>query len=131
VAVGELLLDRTLPAEAPTVPLVRRDVARVLVELALSRDRAADVLLALTEACTNVVVHAYRDAPGSVRVSLMLGDALVIEVQDYGAGMRAWDETRATGLGLPLIAAMSDALQLTSNADGGTCVRMTFALDGS
>jgi serine/threonine-protein kinase RsbW len=128
VTVGELLLDRTFPAEAQMVPLARREVARVIVQLELSRERASDVLLALTEACSNAVVHAYRCEPGSVRVSLTRGDALVIDVEDHGGGIQPWNETRATGLGLPLIAAVADAVQLTTTAGGGTSVRMMFVL---
>ena len=68
----------------------------------------------------------------------MLADesGLTIRVRDHGSGIRAQtdrgDEVPALGLGLPLIAALSDSYELHGSAGRGTEVRMTFryARDG-
>ena len=92
--------------------------------------------MAVTEACTNVVVHAYKDdIDGTLEVE-MLADkaALTIVVRDQGMGIQPRPTRRdvpALGLGLPLIAALSDAFELRGGADSGTGteVRMTFAYE--
>jgi anti-sigma regulatory factor (Ser/Thr protein kinase) len=90
----------------------------------------ADMKMAVTEACTNVVVHAYEDE-GMLEVEMIAGeDGLTIVVRDYGSGVQprpARTEPAALGLGLPLIAALSDAFELRGSAGTGTEVRMTFS----
>jgi anti-sigma regulatory factor (Ser/Thr protein kinase) len=90
----------------------------------------ADMKMAVTEACTNVVVHAYDD-DGTLEVEMLTGeDGLTIVVRDQGTGIQprpAEAGTPALGLGLPLIAALSDAFELRGSAGAGTEVRMTFA----
>jgi anti-sigma regulatory factor (Ser/Thr protein kinase) len=86
--------------------------------------------MAVTEACTNVVVHAY-DEEGMIEVEMLAGeDGLTIVVRDHGTGIQprpARTGAPALGLGLPLIAALSDAFELRGSAGVGTEVRMTFA----
>ena len=88
--------------------------------------------MAVTEACTNVVVHAYDEDAGMLEVEMLADeDGLTIVVRDHGAGIQprpARSEPPALGLGLPLIAALSDAFELRGSAGQGTEVRMTFAL---
>jgi anti-sigma regulatory factor (Ser/Thr protein kinase) len=87
--------------------------------------------MAVTEACTNVVVHAYEDDGGQLEVQMLAGEEdLTIVVRDHGAGIQpkpARTEPPALGLGLPLIAALSDAFELRGTAGRGTEVRMTFS----
>ena len=91
----------------------------------------ADMKMAVTEACTNVVVHAYDEDAGMLEVEMLADEAaLTIVVRDHGAGIQprpARSEPPALGLGLPLIAALSDAFELRGTAGQGTEVRMTFA----
>jgi anti-sigma regulatory factor (Ser/Thr protein kinase) len=93
--------------------------------------------MAISEACTNVVVHAYEDDDGVLEVEMAASETgLTIRVRDHGSGIRPRGERRgeapALGLGLPLIAALSDSYELTGTAGRGTEVRMTFdyARDG-
>src|SRR5689334_24137129 len=87
--------------------------------------------MADTEACTNVVVHAYEEDAGVLEVEMLADETgLTIVVRDHGAGIQprpARAEPPALGLGLPLIAALSDAFELKGSAGQGTEVRMTFA----
>ena len=91
----------------------------------------ADMKMAVTEACTNVVVHAYDEDAGMLEVEMLADEAgLTIVVRDHGAGIQprpARSEPPALGLGLPLIAALSDAFELKGSAGQGTEVRMTFS----
>jgi anti-sigma regulatory factor (Ser/Thr protein kinase) len=120
----------TMPARAEGVGVVRQALAGMADALAFDAAVVADMKMAVTEACTNVVVHAYDDE-GLLEVEMMAGeDGLTIVVRDHGAGIHprpSREGAPALGLGLPLIAALSDAYELRGSAGKGTEVRMTFA----
>ena len=90
-----------------------------------------DVKLAVTEACTNVVRHAYQgtDGPLEVRVEPKAG-SLTVVVTDHGVGIRPNPSSDGAGLGLPLIAALSSQLEIEDGPDTGSCVRMSFTTAG-
>jgi serine/threonine-protein kinase RsbW len=110
--------------------VVRQALAGVADALDFDAAVLADMKMAVTEACTNVVVHAYED-DGMLEVEMLAGeDGLTIVVRDFGTGIQprpARSDAPALGLGLPLIAALSDAFELRGSAGSGTEVRMTFA----
>ena len=126
----------SLPARAEGVGVVRQALAGVADALVVDAAILADMKMAVTEACTNVVVHAYEeDVDGTLEVE-MLADktALTIVVRDQGTGIQPRPTRRdapALGLGLPLIAALSDAFELRGGPESGTGteVRMTFAYE--
>jgi serine/threonine-protein kinase RsbW len=124
----EVLL--TMPARPEGVGVVRQALAGVADALDFDASVLADMKMAVTEACTNVVVHAYED-DGMLEVEMLAGeDGLTIVVRDFGTGIQprpARSGAPALGLGLPLIAALSDAFELRGSAGTGTEVRMTFA----
>jgi serine/threonine-protein kinase RsbW len=76
-------------------------------------------------------VHAYDSDTGMLEVEMLAAEeGLTIVVRDHGSGIQprpARAEPPALGLGLPLIAALSDAFELRGSAGRGTEVRMTFA----
>ena len=119
-----------MPARAEGVGVVRQALAGMADALAFDAAVLSDMKMAVTEACTNVVVHAYED-DGMLEVEMLAGeDGLTIVVRDRGTGITpkpARTEPPALGLGLPLIAALSDAFELKGSAGQGTEVRMTFA----
>ena len=125
----EVLLN--MPARPEGVGVVRQALAGMADALAFDAAVLADMKMAVTEACTNVVVHAYDEEAGQLEVEMLAGeDGLTIVVRDHGAGIQprpARTEPPALGLGLPLIAALSDAFELRGTAGMGTEVRMTFA----
>ena len=120
-----------MPARAEGVGVVRQALAGMADALAFDAAVLSDMKMAVTEACTNVVVHAYDEEAGQLEVEMLAGeDDLTIVVRDHGAGIQpkpARTEPPALGLGLPLIAALSDAFELRGTAGRGTEVRMTFA----
>ncbi len=120
-----------MPARAEGVGVVRQALAGMADALAFDAAVLSDMKMAVTEACTNVVVHAYEEEAGQLEVEMLAGEEdLTIVVRDHGAGIQpkpARTEPPALGLGLPLIAALSDAFELRGTAGRGTEVRMTFA----
>jgi serine/threonine-protein kinase RsbW len=120
-----------MPARAEGVGVVRQALTGMADALAFDDSVLSDMKMAVTEACTNVVVHAYDDEAGELEVAMLAGDDdLTIVVRDHGSGIQpkpARTEPPALGLGLPLIAALSDAFELRGTAGQGTEVRMTFA----
>jgi serine/threonine-protein kinase RsbW/stage II sporulation protein AB (anti-sigma F factor) len=87
--------------------------------------------LAVTEAATNVVLHAYRDVTqdGCIHVAARrVGDALEVAIGDDGVGMSPNPDSPGLGLGLSLIAHEADSCEIRAPRTGGTEVLMRFAL---
>jgi serine/threonine-protein kinase RsbW len=122
-----------LPARPEGVGVVRQALVGVADGLALDGAVLADAKMAVTEACTNAVVHAYDDDAGRLGVEMFADErALTVVVRDAGTGIQPRANrtgTTALGLGLPLIAALSDAFEVRGGPGIGTEVRMTFAYE--
>jgi serine/threonine-protein kinase RsbW len=104
----------TLPARPENVAVVRHAVTD-------------DMRLAVTEACTNVVRHAYHEGEGTIAVVVRpRGDALEVIVADEGAGIGPSPDTGGPGLGLPLIAALADSLEIEQTPRRGSRLIMSF-----
>jgi serine/threonine-protein kinase RsbW len=120
-----------LPATAENVLVVRQAIAGVAEAMGLGGERIADLKTVVTEACNNVVLHAYDDEPGPLEVTAAPGDGeLEVVVADHGHGFkpRANEAGDATlGLGLPLIAALSDSFEISGRAGQGTSTKIRFA----
>jgi serine/threonine-protein kinase RsbW len=119
-----------LPARAENVAVVRHAFGGLSDALDVPDHTLADVRLAVTEACTNVVVHAYNgDGDGPMRISAAVADELLeVVVSDEGHGILPRPDSPGLGLGLPLIATLSSSLELGTNEHDQTEVRMTFDL---
>jgi anti-sigma regulatory factor (Ser/Thr protein kinase) len=118
----------TLPARPENVAVVRHVLGAFAQALGLPVELVEDLRLAITEACTNVVRHAYADcAPGSVEVSIRPHEDVVhVAVTDHGRGIGTSADASGPGLGLQLIAAVADTLDLQPVFGGGSRVTMTF-----
>jgi serine/threonine-protein kinase RsbW len=122
----------SLPAQPSNIAVVRRALEAVADELALPRRLIEDMRLAVTEACTNVVRHAYdddeRDSASVMRVDLLPGEhGMQVIVEDRGRGLGPSPDASGPGLGLPLIAALTSALEVSHGADDrGSRVAMSF-----
>jgi serine/threonine-protein kinase RsbW len=122
-----------LPAHARNIAVVRRALEAIAEELALPRRLVEDMRLAVTEACTNVVRHAYADGEAehasALRVELLPDErGMRVIVEDRGRGLSPSPDRRGPGLGLPLIAALTSELEVSHGADDrGSRVAMSFA----
>jgi len=95
--------------------------------------RVADLKTVLTEACMNVVAHAYRGRPGPLNVEAIPDkDGLTVTVRDEGVGFRPKAETDRDSLrlGLSLIAALSGSFSISGGLDRGTEITMRMPLRG-
>jgi anti-sigma regulatory factor (Ser/Thr protein kinase) len=123
----------SLPARARNIAVVRRALEAIAEELALPGRLVEDMRLAVTEACTNVVRHAYRgseaDDQNALRVELRpQRRGMLVVVEDRGHGVGPSPDTGGPGFGLPLIAALTEDLEITSGGHRrGTRVAMSFA----
>ena len=120
----------TLPARPENVAVVRHVLGAFAEALQLPDPVIEDMRLAVTEACTNVVVHAYPDGDGPMEIAAAIQDGrLAISVRDEGRGMLPRPDSPGLGLGLPLIATLAETLELGRGEDDRTEVRMTFRLE--
>ncbi|MHB8691072.1 MAG: ATP-binding protein [Solirubrobacteraceae bacterium] len=114
------------------VTLVRSMLAGLGEVLGLEPELIDDIKTAVSEACNNVVLHAYPVAPGPLIVELTIAsDGLGISVIDRGSGIRqvAPSDDRM-GVGLAVISALADKAEFESEAGTGTTVRMSFGARG-
>jgi anti-sigma regulatory factor (Ser/Thr protein kinase) len=122
----------TMPARAENVALVRHVVAALAESLALPDLLIDDIRLAVTEACTNVVRHAYSGREGPIEVEVEpQGDSLTVVVMDHGEGIRPNPSAGGPGLGLPLIAALAHQLEIEHEPERGSRISMQFRSAGS
>jgi anti-sigma regulatory factor (Ser/Thr protein kinase) len=119
---------------AASVAEARAAVTAFAQSAGATADALAAVSLAVSEAVTNAVLHAYldRDTPGTVEVRAHSEDErVVVVVADEGRGMLPRTDSPGLGLGLPLIAQMTQSLEVHDRPGGGTEIRMSFALDAT
>lgn len=117
----------TLPARPENVAVVRHVLGALAEALDLPPAVTEDIRLAVTEACTNVVRHAYGDRGGDVDVVVRpQGRSLDVIVTDGGRGMGPSPDTSGPGLGLPLIAALADSLEIQRPSTAGSRLVMSF-----
>jgi anti-sigma regulatory factor (Ser/Thr protein kinase) len=89
------------------------------------------IAICVSEAMTNVVLHAYRDMafPGRIEMQAELdGDSLTVRISDHGHGLEPRLDSPGLGLGLPLISQFSAGSEIVSTKDGGTEIVMRFDL---
>jgi serine/threonine-protein kinase RsbW len=123
-------LRLTVPATAENVMVVRQAVAGLGEAIGLPGSRIADLKTVVSEACNNVVLHAYDDRPGPLRVTASPGkDQLEVEIADEGHGFRPRpsESDPSLGLGLPLIAALSDSFEISGGAGQGSRTTIRFS----
>jgi anti-sigma regulatory factor (Ser/Thr protein kinase) len=123
-------MELALAARAENIAIVRHALGGLGEAFAVPEPKLSDIRLAVTEACANVVVHAYpedREGPMEV-VASMDDEALTVLVRDWGRGIRPRPDSPGLGLGLSLIAALAETVQLGHGGEEHTEVRMTFTL---
>jgi anti-sigma regulatory factor (Ser/Thr protein kinase) len=106
--------------------MLRREITGVAQDCGMDSEGIADVRLAVTEAATNAVIHAYSKAEGELRVTAaMLDGELTIVIRDTGPGLVERRDSPGLGIGLSVIATVAERLKIISNA-GGTEIHMAF-----
>jgi anti-sigma regulatory factor (Ser/Thr protein kinase) len=121
-------LALSLTALPQNVLIARQAVTGFCEAVSLPTAVIENVRLAVTEACANVVVHAY-DADAIERLELdvsTVAGGVIVVVCDRGRGV---GDDRGAGLGLPLIAALTEAHELATPDGGGTRITMRFNAD--
>jgi anti-sigma regulatory factor (Ser/Thr protein kinase) len=126
-------MELALTARAENIAVVRYALGGLGEAFAVPEPKLSDIRLAVTEACANVVVHAYPDGHhGSMEVVASRDeDMLTVLVRDWGRGIGPRPDSPGLGLGLSLIAALADSVQLSHEDMEHTEVRMTFSLADS
>jgi serine/threonine-protein kinase RsbW len=118
-----------LESRPESVAMVRAMLAGAAELLELGAELLADLKTAVSEACNNVVMHAYGEAPGPMIVDFVAApDAVAVTVRDCGDGIR--DSTPAEnhiGVGIAVINALSVRAEFLTSPAQGTEVRMVFA----
>jgi anti-sigma regulatory factor (Ser/Thr protein kinase) len=100
--------------------------------LAFDPELLDDLKTAVSEACNNVVLHAYPGTLGPLVVFLYVrGSGIDVLVRDQGNGIAdsALDDDRMQGVGIPVIRALTASADFTTRPEGGTDVWMTFAAE--
>jgi serine/threonine-protein kinase RsbW len=122
----------SLPARAENVAVVRHALTGLAERIGMDEASLADLKTVVTEACMNVVVHAYADGePGPLEVEAESDDqGLTVMIRDHGGGIRPRPDVERPSLriGLTLIAALSSSFEIRGGADRGTEIRMHLPL---
>jgi PAS domain S-box-containing protein len=115
-------LDLRIPAEPQALAPVRRTMRRWLEGAGATTEEANDVLLAVGEACANVVQHAYGLRAGRLELRLAVSDGEVeVTVRDTGS-WRSASETGG-GRGMEIMRGLMDSVEMDNDSEG-TVVRM-------
>ena len=136
------LVRLDIPAKPEYVVLGRLALAALLREGPFTGDAVADLKLALSEACSNSIRHAYGDDAGQVHLSFACNDdRAVLVVRDEGVGFADEDEEASSfvpgsstslpegGMGFSIIRAVVDEFVLEHPAEGGTLLTLTKLSD--
>ncbi len=116
-----------------TLTLVRGMLSGVGEQLAMDPELLDDLKTSVSEACNNVVLHAYAGDSGPMDVQLFVDsgdDSIVVSVQDRGVGLpdspAAIANDGGGGLGVSVMQALTRDLQFATRQGGGTEVVMRF-----
>jgi anti-sigma regulatory factor (Ser/Thr protein kinase) len=118
-----------VPAVANEVATVRHAVVETATAHGIDGRPREDIALAVSEACSNVVMHAYRHetTPGPLAVDAYRDDGeFFVVVCDEGVGMAPRTDSPGLGLGLGLIAGLAKRLEITTVEPAGSTVTMVF-----
>lgn len=124
-------MKQAFKATPDAVASARNAVSEFARSVGADQSRINSIAVAVSEACANVAVHAYRDscAPGEMVVTAtVVDDDLRVRVIDYGVGMIPRFDSPGIGMGVPLMSQLSDGFETKTSAGDGTEVRMRFSL---
>ena len=121
----------TLSNQPDNVLLVRETLSGMADTVGVDGVDLNDIRTAVTEACNNVVLHAYEGEEGPLQIELYVNaETVEVVVRDHGTGIKPHirsDEEAALGIGLSIIQALAPRVEFKDVPGGGTEVRMEFA----
>jgi anti-sigma regulatory factor (Ser/Thr protein kinase) len=127
--VAERELQLVVPAKPEFLREVRLLVKRFVLEAGGS-ERVDDVVLAVHEACSSVVTHAYGKDGGPLHLQAWReAESLVVEVSDNGTPVADPNISPAVAIGLSLINDVCDEVDIEGPGEYGTRLEMTFILN--
>jgi anti-sigma regulatory factor (Ser/Thr protein kinase) len=128
----ERALNESYPAVADSVPRARGAVIKLARAAGASPDNVDSIRLAVSEALSNAVLHAYPDRSGEICVTAaVVGQEFWVLISDHGGGLGTSSVRGGLGLGLALIAQEADDFTIVPRATRGVEVRMRFELQSS
>ena len=126
-----------LPAVVGNEGFARATVAAFCTPLSPSIEEINDIKTAVSEAVTNVIVHAYPDKVGEITIEVTIYDDRVVQiaVSDDGMGLSDIEEAKKpffttkskdehSGMGFTIMEAFMDELEVISESGRGTSVKM-------
>ena len=134
------LFNMDIPAKLKYIALPRLVTSLVSKRMGFSKDDEENIEIAISEACINTVLHAYKNSHNNMKRMhiryLSYPEKLVIVIRDFGRGFDPYfvqqyvkrkdaEMPEKVGLGLFLIKTMMDEVEVDSSLPGGTQVRMT------
>jgi stage II sporulation protein AB (anti-sigma F factor) len=120
-------LTRVYASHPDVVASAREAMAAFALESGANSEQADQIRLAVSEAVTNAVLHGYPDRSGDVHVHASItGQSLSIVVRDDGVGMQP--HLSRPGLGLGLVARVTDRMAIVARLQGGVELQMHFGL---
>lgn len=124
---ADLRLRLELPGVATSAGVVRATIRTIAQAAGVEPELTADIVSAVSEACNNVVLHAYPHAGGPLLFTLTVStDSVEAVVRDHGGGIRPGPSVhRGLGMGMTLIQSMAERAEYESS-ELGTAVRMRF-----
>ena len=130
-------IDLTLPSLSVNEGIARAAVAAFCSQLNPTAVELADLKCAVSEAVTNCIVHAYRDAVGDIRINVKLceGRIVQVEIRDRGCGIADVKKAREplfttdaegerSGMGFTVMESFCDAVRVSSRPGRGTTVTL-------
>ena len=119
-------LEATFPGTPPGVGELRRAVAEIARQAGMPDADVDAVRLAASEAASNAVIHAYRERAGDLRIRAHVDDGeLHLVIADEGDGLAPRTDSPGLGLGLPIMAHVSERFEIVSGPDG-TEIHLAF-----
>ncbi|MFD2115621.1 anti-sigma B factor RsbW [Paenibacillus yanchengensis] len=144
-ALNETKIYLTIPADAAYIDIVRLTLYGVASKAGFSYEEMEDMKVAVSEACTNAVLHAYNDCHnGIIDISFTLEDnSMHISIKDYGSSFKyeqnvvstaahhdkPLEEIAAGGLGIFMMQALMDSVKVCS--DLGTEIILIKRMGGN
>jgi len=128
-----------LPATSEYVSIARLSISGIASRLNFTVEDIEDIKIAVSEACTNAVQHAYENHAKTGRIEVKIStdeEKLEISVRDFGSGFnigilgteeqkKRSEEKLGLGLGLTFIKNLMDEVEIQTIPNEGTCIRMT------